>query len=366
MPYKKKEDSLAAVKKHYESHKEEVLKKRIISRILDGKVPQMASLEKFEITEEMVNEMRAEVGLDPITIKPTRKKRPKKEKVPVKITLQFIHDNYNILAEDGKVAPRTAENHYTNFKRIIKGLECDDDDIIECLKNAEKVIKYISDLKTQKKTDATINTKHTYMTAVLNVIDTIPEIKDNVDREMYKTEWETLKEQKDSSNIQKQVTEIVKPFSEIKKRIEKDNPDWSEEVVMINLYSEITVRNDFDNLTFDLDDPNHIDMEEGTITLKDFGKTNNKYKPIINYKLSDKFMELLKNSLEKSPRDKVFSKKMRSIFKKAKTGVNEIRHSKISEELSGENIKDLDKRENLRKTMMHSSATQLNYIRALE
>ena len=112
MPYKKKEDSLAAVKKHYESHKEEVLKKRIISRILDGKVPQMASLEKFEITEEMVNEMRAEVGLDPITIKPTRKKRSKKEKVSVKITLQYIHDNYNKLAEDGKVAPRTAENFY--------------------------------------------------------------------------------------------------------------------------------------------------------------------------------------------------------------------------------------------------------------
>ena len=57
---------------------------------------------------------------------------------------------------------------------------------------------------------------------------------------------------------------------------------------------------------------------------------------------------------------------MKSIFKKAKTGINEIRHSKISEELAGENIKDESKRNALKEKMLHSSATQINYIRKLE
>ena len=354
MPYKKKEDSLAAVKKHYESHKDEVLKKRIISRILNGVVPQMGSLDKFEITKEMVNEMRAEVDLPPITIKPTRKK-----KVSVKITIQYIHDHYNKKVEEGKIKPKTAENHYTVFRRVMRESGCENLDMVECLKSKD-VIKYL-----QNKHESSPNTLHTYLTAVLNVIDTIPIITKQVDRGAYKEAWDKAKQQKDDFNIQKQLTEKVQPFSTIKERIEKENPDWSEEVVMINLYDEITVRNDFDNLTFDTDDPNHIDMQEGTITLKDFGKTNERYKPILNYKLSDKFMELLKNSLKQSPRDKVFSKQMRSIFKKSKTGINEIRHSKISEELSGENIKDQSKRQELQKKMLHSSATQLSYIREL-
>jgi hypothetical protein len=363
MPYKDKTKSLEAVKKHYGTHKDEVLKKRIINRILDGKIPQMASLEKFEITEDMVNEMRESVDLEPITIK---QPRPKKEVSKV-VTLQTIHDHYNQLAKDDKIAPRTAEGHYLNFKRVMKGIGCEDgEDLIECLKDPDTIIQYIRDLKNPKKEDATINTKHTYMTAVLNVIDTNPKLKNKVPRDAYKKEWDSLKEQKETSNTQKQLTEKVEKFSSIKERIENDNPDWSEEVLMINLYDEITPRNDFDTLTLDTSDPNHIDLDEGTITLRQFGKTNKTYAPIIDYNLSTKFMDLLKKSLAENPRDEVFSKKMRSIFKKAHTGINEIRHSKISEELSGENIKDQTKREALKETMLHSSATQLSYIRTLK
>mgnify|MGYP003668927914 CR=1 FL=1 len=364
MPYKDPKKSLDAVKKHYENHKDEVLKKRIISRILDGKIPQMASLEKFEITEDMVNEMRGEVGLDPVKIKPTRKKKEKKSEP--KVTLQYIHDFYNKLAEDGKIAPRTAENHYTTFRRIIKAIGCADEDMVKCLSDPDKIIQYLRDLKNPKGENASVNTKHTYMTAVLNVIDTNPSLASKVPRDTYKEEWDNLKEQKDSSNMQKQLTAKVEKFSAIKERIEKENPDWSEEVLMINLYDEITPRNDFDDLTLDTTDPNHIDLEEGTITLKEFKKTDKKYKPIIDYKLSDKFMQLLKKSLKEMPREKVFNKKMRSIFKKAHTGINEIRHSKVSEELSGENIKDQSKREALKAKMLHSSATQISYIRQLD
>ena len=356
MPYKKKEDSLKAVKKHYATHKDEVLKKRVISRILEGKIPQKASLDKFDITQEMLNEMRAEVDLEPITIKEPRKKKKK-----VNINFQFVHDHYNKMAEDGKLDIETANSHYTLFKRLMVESGCSEtNDLIGCLKTKD-VIKYIQD-----KYSNNANTLHTYLTQILSVIDMIPEIKNEVDRDAYKEAWDIAKQQKETFNIQKKLTDKVEKFSKIKARIEKEFNETSDESIMINLYDQLTVRNDFDSLTFNKDDPNHIDLEDGTITLRKFKKTDKKYKPIINYKLSDNFIKVLKKSLEINKREKVFIKQMRTIFKKTGVGVNILRHSKISEELSGENIKDETKREALREKMLHSSATQLSYIRDLK
>ena len=358
MPYKDKKDSLKAVKKHYESHKDEVLKKRVIARILDGKVPQMASLTKFDITESMVNEMRAEVDLAPIKIKPTQKK---KEKIKIKIDLQFIHDHYNKMAEDKVLSESTANGYYTVFKRVMSDSGCtEDQDLIGCLKTKD-IIEFL-----QKRYKSNPNTLHTYLTAILSVIDTIPAIKKEVDRDAYKEAWDTAKQEKETFNIQRGLSDKVERFSAIKDRIEKKFSETSDESLMVNLYNQLTVRNDYDDLSFDTGDPNHIDLDEGTITLRKFKKTDKKYKPIINYKLSDQFVSDLKKSLKVKPRTKVFIKTMKSIFKKAGTGVNELRHSKISEELEGSNLKDQSKREDLRERMLHSSATQLQYLRELK
>jgi len=361
MPYTDKKKSTEAVAKHYAANKDEVLKKRIINRILEGKIPQMKSLEKFEITEEMINEMRAEVDLEPISIKAPRKKSPKKTKAksPKKIDFNYIHDTINSLVEKNKITESSGDGYYRNFKRLMSESGCDDDcNLVEYLES-EKIIKFIND----KYSDSP-NTRHTYLTAILAVIDNVDEL--NKFHEPYYKAWNDAKNEKEQFNIQRQLTEKVEKFSTIKDRIEKDFSNTSDEVLMINLYDEITVRNDFCDLTFNTEDPNHIDLEEGTITLKNFKKTSKKYDPIINYKLSDKLINLLKKSLEKKQRDKVFIKTMQSIFKKAKTGINQIRHSKISEELDGEHIKDKDKREKLREKMMHSSATQIQYIRSLK
>ena len=47
-------------------------------------------------------------------------------------------------------------------------------------------------------------------------------------------------------------------------------------------------------------------------------------------------------------------------------GVNLIRHSKISTELEGDKVLDLDKRRPLQKKTFHSLKTQLQYIRPLK
>jgi len=365
MPYAKKEDRASAVRRHYEKNKDEVLKTKVINRILQGKVPQARSLEKFDITEDMVNEMRAEVGLEPIKIKVYPKKEKKEMKSPDPSELPM--PSSKIL---GKVTLRDVEETYTKgqggnnqhlivFKRLFKNAGCEDDeDIAGCLKT-NKLLDHL------KEKDFNPNTTHTYLTAILNVIDTNEKLKKEF-HEKYKKAFDDAAQEKETFNIQKQLTEKVPSFTSIKKRIEKEFPAESDEYLMINLYNEITARNDYDDLTFDTSDPNHIDLKAGTITLKNFKKTNKKYKPIENYKLSKKFMELIRKSVEDDPRDKVFRKTMKTIFKKTKTGVNEIRHSKISQELKGSKITDQEKREELRQKMLHSSATQLSYIRKLE
>ena len=57
-----------AVKKHYDDNTEEVLKSKVIKRILQGKIPQKRSLEKYEIDQGVLNEIRAEANLPPVTL----------------------------------------------------------------------------------------------------------------------------------------------------------------------------------------------------------------------------------------------------------------------------------------------------------
>ena len=89
MPPLSKETNRKSVKKFYDANKDEILKNKVIKRILSGKVPQKRSLDKFEITNSMVNEMREVAGLEPITIKQPRKRKAKTKPVP-KVSLNHF------------------------------------------------------------------------------------------------------------------------------------------------------------------------------------------------------------------------------------------------------------------------------------
>ena len=339
-----------ATKKHYDANTDKVLKTKVIARIKKGSIPQKASLDKFGIDLTELNRIRKEAGFDPIEALKEPRKRYKA------FTLTDIHDTYNKLAEDKVVSPNTAETHYKIIKNLIGDTPVKD---------------YYKQQKYKELTDDKYNpnTAASSMAAVLNVLDTNAELLDKVGTEIHeniKELFNELKVKKEQFNITRQQTETVEKFGDIIKRVENDNAEDSEEVLLVNLYDNITVRNDFEDLSFDTNEPNHIDLNEGTITIRKFKKTNNKYNPIIDYKLNKKVMELLKNSHEKFPREKVFTKKIRSIFKKAKIGVDMLRHSKVSTELAGSKIKDATKREELRQKMLHSPMTQLSYVRKLK
>ena len=339
-----------AVKKHYDANKQKVLKSKVIARIKKGSVPQKASLDTHDISLEELNKIRQDAGFDPIKEIKEPRKRSKA------YTLTDVHNTYNKLAEEGKVKPATAETHYKLFRGLVGEMAVKD-----FYKN-----KIYLDLNSE---DYNPNTAASSAAAVLNVLDTNPELKDKVGETIYKEVeglFQDLKIKKEQHNINRQQTEEVPKFSEIVKRVEEENAKGSEEVLLINLYDNITARNDYEDLSYDTKEPNHVDLEEGTITIREFKKTSKKYQPIVDYPLNKKVLGLLKESYSANPRDKVFTKKIRSIFKKAKIGIDLMRHAKVSEELSGSKIKDEKKREDLRQKMFHSPMVQLSYVRKLK
>ncbi len=345
------------VKRHYDANSDKILKNKVIRRIKEGAVPQYSSLQKYSISLDELNKMRVESGFETIKKIKEPKKRTKK------VELSDIHDTFNKLAESGKVSPATAETHYKLVYNAIG-----DTDPLTFYKNG--LYKELLDSKvyiTNKKTKTyNLNSATSIAAALLNVLDNIPSLKEAVDYSDVKNTFLELKNRKEQTNITKAQDDTTDTFSNIKKRVTDEFGTDSEESLLVNLYDNLTVRNDFEDLSFNTNDDNHVDLSDGTITIRKFKKTYNKQQPIINYKLNKDAINLLRRSYEEEPRDKVFNKQIRTIFRKAKIGVDMLRHAKISEELAGSKIKNEAKREELRQKMLHSPMTQLSYVRKIK
>jgi len=340
-----------ATKKHYEANTSKVLKSKVIARIKKGAVPQKSSLDKYGIDIEELNKIRKEVDLEPIEEVKEPRKRYKA------FSLEDIKATYDSLVAEGKISEATGETHYKQIKNLMGDTKP---------KDWYKAHKY-TDLLDDKLNP---NTAATSMAAVLNVLDTNDSLLSKVGTTIHediKALFNELKVKKDQYNIDRQQNEEVEAFGDIIKRVESDNDRLSDEVLLVNLYDNVTVRNDFGELSFDTTKPNHVDLDKGTITIKEFKKTNKKYSPIIDFKLNKKVLGLLKEHKDMGHAgDLVFRKQIRSIFKKAKVGVDMLRHSKVSTELAGSKIKDATKREELRQKMFHSPMTQMSYVRKLK
>jgi len=335
------------VAKFYAENKDEIQKRAVLKRLEEGKAVRQATLDKYNIQA------------------PAPPKKQPAKRGGYTINQLELHYQKRVDDENVQMSQRTADDYIRNMKRILNDTGCNPDvDLIDCL-NKGTALDFIL------KQYPNPNTRKTYLQVMLYAIDNTPKLKEQVkNRDRYFKEWEKAKEQATGHQIQKQVEGKVERFSAIKKRIEKEFPKYSQEVLLINLYDELTMRNDFaDLLVFEktpsppLKDDNYIVLSTGRIFINNFNKTGNKYKGI-NHKLSKGFMKMARKSLKQDPRGILFDDTAK-LFKNMKTGVNELRHAKISEELEGDNIKDPEKRKELYDKMMHSPATQLNYIRKL-
>ena len=308
---------------------------------------------KYDLSETFINQLRSYVDLPPIKLN-------QKSNIKQSFTLEYI-----------KESNKLATGVFKTLKTILNDKKLCNDNIYNCFKGDE-LINLINNRTKPNGDPYAINSKLKYFHALIKTIDTFPDILGK-SHDKYSEIYKKCKENADIYNLDKQLNEKVISFPDLMQRIKDKYTEDSEEYLMIATYDQITPRNDLQDISFNTCDPNHIDLKKGSITIKKFNKTNKLYKGIINYKLSKDYMKLLfkslnmKNKTDKPSRDILFTKKIATLFKNTNTAVNVIRHSKISTELNTMKSKlDGEKRSNLAEKMLHSSATQLKYIRELQ
>lgn len=363
----------AAVAKHYEKNKFEIQKARILKRIAEGSKPQKATLEKYGITLDEENKPEA---------KPENRGRPKGSHKG--ISIEHIKEYYKSLVDEGKMAKNSAKNYISRLRVVMKETKnCDiDDDLIPCLKKHDDFFKA---LHSQGYTDTTI---HAHLQGIVKALHTYPSLKEKVSMKAYEEALREAKKKSMEETIQQSVEDRVPPFSEIKDKVFDNYPEGSPQRLLIDLYDEFTIRDDFGNIELITSKKEETDESQNYLNLRSKELILNDYKTKKTYgqqrfKVPDELMNKIKKSVKETPRTYLFasptsntkpagklSGMLSSIFKKigvnGKGVIDLLRHAKISEELDGDNIKDKEKRRQLFEKMLHSPATQMNYLRSLE
>jgi len=256
------------------------------------------------------------------------------------------------IAEDAKLSDVV-------FKQLVSISHlCTNQNIEECIGSDDLI--HIIENKGYKP-----NTTKTYFQTILILIRQYNQLSKYQDR--YYELFQHYKEVAINYNLEKELTEDIISFTDIMNNVLKEFGIESQQFLLIKLYNELTMRNDFEGITFDINDDKHIDLNEGTINIKNFNKTDKRYPPVKDHKLTDEFMQLLNKSLQKQPRPYLFKYKVKTLLKNMKLSVNLLRHSKISTELQTIDDKlNLEKKLKLSTNMKHSTSTQLKYIRKLK
>ena len=219
------------------------------------------------------------------------------------------------IAMDGKLSDVV-------FKQLVSISHlCNNQNIQECVASNE-----LSDIIEEKGYKP--NTTKTYFQAILILIREYKELSTHQDK--YYELFQHYKEIANNYNLEKELNGEVISFTDIMNSVLKQFGEDSQQFLLILLYDELTLRNDFEGISFDTSADKHINLNEGTINIKNFTKTHKRYPPIVNHKLTDEFMQLVNKSLQKQPRPYLFKFKVKTLLKNMKLSVNTLRHSKIS------------------------------------
>jgi len=312
-----------AVAKHYEAHKDDVLKRKAEARLAKGLGITKATAEKF--------------GLE----------MPSKPEDPRVVKMQtWMNDN--------KTAS-TAKMYGSQLKRAITGA---DSDVVADLR------KWIG------LNVANPNTQRTALQALLCYSGEDADVL---------AAYQAADEAASEYNIQRSFEEEVMPFNIIKEKVFEHFPEGSDQGLYMDLYELIPTRDDLGNV--ELCSKDHKPESENWLRTDTRELHIGRHKTVgkygsIHVKLPKKLMDLIptdrKYLFEKSE-GKAFGSMSKFVGDMLKTcgahnkgSINYLRHSYASTELSGSKIKDTEKRRELFVKMLHSPLTQLKYLRALE
>jgi hypothetical protein len=322
-PQSPAEKNRSAVAKHYETHKDDVLRKKAEARLAKGKGITKATAEKF--------------GLE----MPSKPEDPRVVKMS-----EWMFENKS---------QSTAKMYVGQLKRAIMGANSDE---------VADLMKWIGLNVTNP------NTQRTCLQALLCY---------SGEDEQVLAAYQAADEAATEYGIQRSFEEEVMPFNIIKEKVFEHFPESSDQRLYMELYELVPTRDDLGNV--ELCSKEHKPTSENWLRMDSRELHIGKHKTVGKY--SSIHVKLPKKLMEMIPTDRKFlfektegkalgsmSKFVGDMLKTCgahdKGSINYLRHSYASTELSGSKVKDTEKRRELFCRMMHSPLTQLKYLRTLQ
>jgi len=287
------------------------------------------------------------------------------DEMTVKIQLVQLRNALDSL-EDSSVKKETVDKRWRDFRNLVEWSSCDD--IVSWL-NDGKLIEYISERTEQR------NTKMGYFKSLYFLVvkhNLIPDVSEAAKKQIQELSQDAKETVKYHQLNQEEIDEImkIKPFSKYLKEGRADGlSETSDEMILLRIYDELTLRDDYANINLFVEDPGRLDEESyyvlstGTIHFNGFKKTgtDSKRKPkYFSHKFSDSLVADISTYVDEHEGDKLFMKQPRRIAQKIGTNFNTLRKAKIREVYDDENH-TLEERKKLAADMKHSWATQLIY-----
>ena len=279
----------------------------------------------------------------------------------MKLSVEQINDWIDSIA-----TPATAKNYKARISGILKGR----DDIVKDVRN----LTLLTDIVNRYTSASTLKG---IVQVFLKLINEYPGLKDKVSDRALKS-WESVFKEANADMaqgyIQKSMEEKTESFSDIKKKVFDNYPDGSDERLYMELYELCPSRDDFGNLYIV---PNVYATKDKS---KNYVIISTKTLQINEHKTSEKhgafkckFPIKLWRKIDLT-KEKVFDhgdtltswvgKMLKSIEVDGR--INTLRHAFLSEKLDGDAVKDPEVRKKLAKSMGHSGAVQLQYIREID
>ncbi len=285
----------------------------------------------------------------------------------------------NLISQfQSRLKDRSANTYIGSMKRIWKIMDWNSNtDLNKQLKNTKTIIEEIDD------SINAVNTQKADIQALLKAVDFFKLNISKKNRELIADEFAKLKILSNELSSKKIASKPTINMESYLKMIKGFYKETDKMYVLIQLYNELTIRDDYGSLKIvnrkqDMKDKGNFiylnnSMANGEILINEH-KTDKKY-GAIRHKLSKELTRLIKNYIgveQLQVGDFLFgsgklsqfvSRENKNISTKHKLGgINEIRHRKIAE-LLGNKKRTPEERVKLAKMMNHSPATQEKYHR---
>jgi len=260
----------------------------------------------------------------------------------------------------------TVDKCYKTFARNVEKLGCDD--LLVCI-NSGELLKFILNEYPVRNTLKS----HLYSYWFLVVQhDLIPGVEDDAKKAIGKE----FKRSADKVKVHQVLSTMdernkVEPYDEILRNAQKDFDALSDEVVLLTVYNELTLRDDFPEVVVFTNsgegvyyrERNYYDSSTGIIYFNHRNKVNKNEQ--FEYKFSGETKKLLNRYIAKHKKewgDKLFTTPPRKILNNIGLSFNKLRHAKVVELYGGENL-TYAQLEDYADRMNHSVYTQQIYAR---